>query len=514
MPESAPGSIPPKGSFSRQEGLVLVNYIDGKLNSRTLPNENVEYYNSDGFITLKMDGSGNILYDSSNPHTPLPPPPEVPERGSVRIIAPPPKPAGGGPIIKIPAPPSQPNPKKQTVRISLPPRPQPPAPQQTPAQALATPTLSSTAPKTSEPAPKSRYGKIETRIRQLIPWFQVLMGGKPDKSLTGPARTKGGFRYEAMDARGKPTTGTIEAASQSDAIERLKQMEFHPTKVTEEEMEKPALETPDETATEANKELQMLIERAKKGLQENEITRENLLGLKPKQIPGKESPQETAEIQKIEEILKQIEASDEELKKIIQETTATIELAKSITPEKVSRKKLELMARLKNVNEGLKKQFWPLLAVGGILAGGGIVYKTGDSRGWWKGDEKQKTEERTSPNKNTNNPPAIVEAPVPAQPTPEDIERIRKEESDKAIKMYHPAFEEQQRKIAELTAELNKKLETPKNETNREKFKRLKAKIDAVRADKTKDENKDITAEEFSFYNRVISGVIRLEPEE
>ena len=46
------------------------------------------------------------------------------------------------------------------------------------------------------------------------------------------------FNYVAMDSRGKETKGTLEVGSQADAINRLKEMGFFPTKVTE--AEKPA----------------------------------------------------------------------------------------------------------------------------------------------------------------------------------------------------------------------------------------------------------------------------------
>ncbi len=41
------------------------------------------------------------------------------------------------------------------------------------------------------------------------------------------------FTYEAMDAKGKPTKGTLEVANQSEALTRLKEMGFFPTKVVE-----------------------------------------------------------------------------------------------------------------------------------------------------------------------------------------------------------------------------------------------------------------------------------------
>src|SRR3989449_11772366 len=41
------------------------------------------------------------------------------------------------------------------------------------------------------------------------------------------------FNYVAMDSRGKETKGTLEVASQNEAISRLKEMGFFPTKVVE-----------------------------------------------------------------------------------------------------------------------------------------------------------------------------------------------------------------------------------------------------------------------------------------
>ena len=41
------------------------------------------------------------------------------------------------------------------------------------------------------------------------------------------------FTYEAMDAKGKPTKGTLEVANQNEALNRLKEMGFFPTKVVE-----------------------------------------------------------------------------------------------------------------------------------------------------------------------------------------------------------------------------------------------------------------------------------------
>ncbi len=41
------------------------------------------------------------------------------------------------------------------------------------------------------------------------------------------------FNYVAMDSRGKETKGTLEVTNQNEAIGRLKEMGFFPTKVVE-----------------------------------------------------------------------------------------------------------------------------------------------------------------------------------------------------------------------------------------------------------------------------------------
>src|SRR4051794_1901708 len=46
------------------------------------------------------------------------------------------------------------------------------------------------------------------------------------------------FNYVAMDSRGKETKGTLEVANQNEAISRLKEMGYFPTKVTEAEKAK------------------------------------------------------------------------------------------------------------------------------------------------------------------------------------------------------------------------------------------------------------------------------------
>ena len=41
------------------------------------------------------------------------------------------------------------------------------------------------------------------------------------------------FNYVAMDAHGKETKGTLEVASQNEAIARVKDMQLFPTKIVE-----------------------------------------------------------------------------------------------------------------------------------------------------------------------------------------------------------------------------------------------------------------------------------------
>ncbi len=41
------------------------------------------------------------------------------------------------------------------------------------------------------------------------------------------------FSYVAMDSRGKETKGTVDVANQNEAINRLKEMGYFPTKVVE-----------------------------------------------------------------------------------------------------------------------------------------------------------------------------------------------------------------------------------------------------------------------------------------
>ena len=47
------------------------------------------------------------------------------------------------------------------------------------------------------------------------------------------------FSYVAMDSRGKETKGTLDVASQNEAITRVKEMGYHPTKIVETDKEKP-----------------------------------------------------------------------------------------------------------------------------------------------------------------------------------------------------------------------------------------------------------------------------------
>ena len=53
------------------------------------------------------------------------------------------------------------------------------------------------------------------------------------------------FSYVAMDSRGKETKGTLEVASQNEAIGRLKEMGYFPTKIVEVDKAK---EKPDKKA--------------------------------------------------------------------------------------------------------------------------------------------------------------------------------------------------------------------------------------------------------------------------
>src|SRR5580704_2413395 len=46
------------------------------------------------------------------------------------------------------------------------------------------------------------------------------------------------YSYVAMDSRGKETKGTLEVATQNEAISRVKEMGFFPTKIVEVDKEK------------------------------------------------------------------------------------------------------------------------------------------------------------------------------------------------------------------------------------------------------------------------------------
>ena len=58
------------------------------------------------------------------------------------------------------------------------------------------------------------------------------------------------FNYVAMDAHGKETKGTLEVASQNEAIGRVKEMGLFPTKIVETDKVK---EKPDKKAKGAPK---------------------------------------------------------------------------------------------------------------------------------------------------------------------------------------------------------------------------------------------------------------------
>src|SRR3954453_6548511 len=61
------------------------------------------------------------------------------------------------------------------------------------------------------------------------------------------------FSYVAMDSRGKETKGTLEVATQSEAIGRIKEMGFFPTRVVEAEKTKDAPGAKKTTATKGGK---------------------------------------------------------------------------------------------------------------------------------------------------------------------------------------------------------------------------------------------------------------------
>src|SRR2546428_5268169 len=56
------------------------------------------------------------------------------------------------------------------------------------------------------------------------------------------------FNYVAMDSRGKETKGTLEVNTQNEAIGRLKEMGFFPTKVVEVDKSKDKSETKSKAA--------------------------------------------------------------------------------------------------------------------------------------------------------------------------------------------------------------------------------------------------------------------------
>ena len=52
------------------------------------------------------------------------------------------------------------------------------------------------------------------------------------------------YNYVAMDPHGKETKGTLEVASQNEAIGRVKEMGLFPTRIVEIEKEKPVKRAP------------------------------------------------------------------------------------------------------------------------------------------------------------------------------------------------------------------------------------------------------------------------------
>ena len=61
------------------------------------------------------------------------------------------------------------------------------------------------------------------------------------------------YSYVAMDARGKETKGTLDVASQNEAITRVKEMGFFPTKIVEVDKEKADKKADKKTAKSAPK---------------------------------------------------------------------------------------------------------------------------------------------------------------------------------------------------------------------------------------------------------------------
>ena len=61
------------------------------------------------------------------------------------------------------------------------------------------------------------------------------------------------FNYVAMDSRGKETKGTLEVASQNEAIGRVKEMGLFPTKIVEVEKVKEKADKKAKPVTSAGK---------------------------------------------------------------------------------------------------------------------------------------------------------------------------------------------------------------------------------------------------------------------
>src|SRR6188508_2001265 len=66
----------------------------------------------------------------------------------------------------------------------------------------------------------------------------VIQPLKKSSNTPDPGRAMPKFSYVAMDSRGKETKGTLEVANQNEAIGRLKEMGYFPTKVVEAEKPK------------------------------------------------------------------------------------------------------------------------------------------------------------------------------------------------------------------------------------------------------------------------------------
>src|SRR5688572_20468638 len=63
--------------------------------------------------------------------------------------------------------------------------------------------------------------------------LMVLQLSKKSLNTPNPRRAMPKFSYVAMDSRGKETKGTLDVANQNEAIGRLKEMGYFPTKVVE-----------------------------------------------------------------------------------------------------------------------------------------------------------------------------------------------------------------------------------------------------------------------------------------